>query len=157
MQPAIGVPGMFASNNPYATYIPDEGGLIAGPNGLTVAAFAWVDADNRIATNAPPSGDTSAPAGFVLNDGSATISNILDEYTMTFLPGYMVTLLTAGDVYALSTTATTKGQKVFASTTDGTISTGAAGATVAGSVETAFYALNSVAAGDVAKIGTWNY
>lgn len=155
VEPAIGVAGRFASNNPYATYVAGEGALVAGPNGLTVAAFAWVDSETLTASNAQPSGNTAAPDGFVFNDGSASIANIYSESTMTFPSGYMVTLMVAGDFYAVTTTAATVGQKIFASTTNGAISTGAAGATVSGSVETEFYARSAGNAGDLIKIGTW--
>lgn len=155
VEPAIGVAGRFASNNPYATYVASEGALVAGSAGLTVAAFAWVDSENVTTSNASPSGETVAPAGFVFNDGTASIANIYDESTMTFPEGYMVTLMVAGDFYAVSTTAATVGQKIFASLTTGAISTGTAGATISGSVETEFYARSTGAAGDIIKIGTW--
>lgn len=154
VEPAIGIPGTFASNNPYATFVPAEGGLVAGSAGVTVAAFAWVDSEVQTVTNAQPS-TGGAPDGFVFNDGTASIANIYDISTMTFPEGYMLTLMIAGDFYAVSTTEATRGQKVFASTTDGTISTGAVGGTVSGAEETEFFVLSAGAAGDTIKIGSW--
>lgn len=159
---AIGVPGSIASNNPVSTaVITDNGGgvpLTAGPNGLTVAHFAWLTQEAAaghvpaVANNTTTG--TTAPDGFVIRDLGALIYNVLDEGTMVIPAGLQVTLLTRGDVFAVSSTAPVRGQKVFASTTDGSISGAAAGATVTGSVETRFYFLQSGAAGDTVKIGT---
>lgn len=155
VEPAFGIPGQFASNNPYATFVAGEGALVAGTNGVVVAAFAWADSETRAVYNSAPSGDEVAPDGFVFNDGTASIANIYDESNMTFPEGYMVTLMVAGDFYAVTTTVATVGQKVFASLSDGTISTAAPGGTVSGSIETEFYVRQAGVAGDIIKIGTW--
>lgn len=97
-----------------------------------------------------------APTGLVFNDRSAWISDIYDEATMVMPQGYMVDLKTAGDYFAVATTAATAGQKVFASTTDGTLSTGAAGATVTGAVETNFYITLGGGVGETITISTWS-
>lgn len=160
--PAIGVPGKIASNNPRSTtVITDNGGgtpLTAGPSGLTVARFAWLSqvasptANAAVAVNTTTG--TSAPDGFVLNDGTSIIPSILDEATMVIPAGYQATLLTRGDVFAVTVNAPVRGQKAFASTTDGTIAGAPAGATVQGFIETKFTILQSGAAGDIIKIGT---
>ena len=152
-EPAIGVPGDFASNNPYANVLAGEGALVAGAAGVTVGAFAWVQADGATVLNKPASG-TPAPDGFVHRELQALIANIYDEVTMVIPGGYMVSLFAAGDFYAASATAATRGQKVFASITDGSISTGAAGATVSGAAETKYYDAVGGAAGENIKIST---
>ncbi|WP_182356660.1 structural cement protein Gp24 [Komagataeibacter europaeus] len=237
-EPAYGVPGTFASNNPQASVLAGEGALVAGTGGCTVAAFGWIQGDGQTVLNSPPgqsvgtgaaaaatltdgavsaitvsaggtgytaaptvtltggggtgatatatiyggavtgititnggTGYTTAPTvaitqeaatpgapdGFVLNDRSAWISDIYDESTMVMPQGYMVDLKAQGDYFAVTTTEATRGQKVFASTTDGTISTGAAGATVAGSIETDFYVAIGGNAGETITISTWDH
>lgn len=156
-EPAIGVPGDFASNNPYATVLAGEGALVAGTGGVTVAAFAWVQSDGSTVLNTPVSGSTAAPDGFVHRELQALIADIYDEATMVIPAGYMVSVFAAGDFYALSSTAATRGQKVFASTADGSISTGAAGGTVTDAVETKFYVAAGGSAGDTIKISTWDH
>ncbi|WP_046901576.1 hypothetical protein [Gluconobacter oxydans] len=152
-QPAIGVPGDFASNNPTATVLAGEGALVAGSGGVTVAAFAWIGTDGKTVTNV----GTTAPDGFVHRELQGLIANIYDEATMLIPAGYMVSLYAAGDFFAVSKTAATRGQKVFASTADGSISTGAVGATVTGAIETPFYVGSAGAAGDTIKITTWDH
>lgn len=148
--PAPGVEGSFASTNPHATYVAGEGALVAGPAGLTVGRFAW-DVDG-VASNA----GTGTPSGFVLRDGQASITIWLADSSMLIQPGREVTLTTAGDFWAKTSTAATRGQKVFASLTTGQVQTGAAGATVAGYAETDFYVGSTADAGELVKITTWS-
>lgn len=146
-----GVEGDFATVNPYASYASFGGQLVAGDGGVTVGRFAWVDTATGKVTNA----GSAAPSGFVHRDGQASITIWLGEASMLIQEGREVTLHVAGDYYVKTKTAATIGQKVFASTTDGTISTGAAGATIAGSIETKFSVLSAGAVGELIAIGTW--
>ncbi|UPQ70543.1 structural cement protein Gp24 [Kluyvera ascorbata] len=148
--PAPGVEGGFASTNPHATYLAGEGALVAGDTGLTVGRFAWDD--DGVASNA----GTGAPSGFVHRDGQASITVWLGEASMLIQPGREVTLMTAGDFWAKTATAATRGQKIFASLTTGQVQTGAAGATVAGFVETDFFVGSAADAGELVKITTWS-
>lgn len=147
----IGVEGDFASDNPVSTWLAGEGALVAGDDGVTVGRFAWVDADNMTAANT----GTGEPQGFVSREGQALITDWMGNASMVIPVGMAVDLKTRGDFIVRTTTVATVGQKVFASLTDGTISTGAAGATVAGSVETIFTVGSAGAANDVIKMGTW--
>lgn len=148
--PAPGVEGDFASANPTASYLAGEGQLVAGPNGVTVGRFAW--AVNGVVSNT----GSGVPSGFIHREGQATLIAWLGQSTMTIQPGNGMTLLTAGDFWARTSTAATIGQKVFASLTTGQIQTGAAGATVSGFVETKFVVGSVAAAGELVKIGTWS-
>lgn len=148
--PAPGVEGSFASINPHATFLAGEGALVAGDDGLTVGRFAW--AVNGVASNA----GTGAPSGFVHRDGQASITIWLAQASMLIQPGREATLKTAGDFWARTSTAATRGQKVFASLTTGQVQTAAAGATVAGYVETNFFVGSAADAGELVKITTWS-
>lgn len=148
--PAPGVEGDFASTNPTASYLAGEGQLVAGAQGVTVGRFAW--AVNGVVSNE----GTTAPSGFVHREGQATLITWLGASTMTVQPGIPMTLMTAGDYWARTSTAATIGQKVFASTTTGQIQTGAADATIDGYVETKFVVGSVAAAGELVKIGTWS-
>lgn len=148
--PAPGVEGSFASTNPHATFLAGEGALVAGNDGLTVGRFSW--AVDGVASNA----GTGAPSGFVHRDGQASITVWLGEASMLIQPGREVTLMTAGDFWAKTSTDATRGQKIFASLTTGQVQTGAAGATVAGYAETDFFVGSAAAAGELVKITTWS-
>lgn len=148
---APAVEGDFASANPYASVVAGEGALIAGTAGVTVGRFAWAVAG--VVSNVQSSG---APTGFVHRQMQAIITTWLGANTMLIPAGVNMALMSAGDFWGRTTTVATIGQKVFASITDGTIATGAAGATVAGFVETKFVVGSAAAAGELVKFGTWS-
>ena len=77
---------------------------------------------------------------------------MLDDGSLIVPDGSALTIGIRGDYWVMTSTAATIGQKVFASTTDGSIAAGAAGATVAGHVETPWYVEIAGAAGEVIMI-----
>jgi len=147
---APGVEGGFASTNPHATFLAGEGALVAGDAGVTIGRFAWVV--DGVASNA----GNGAPSGFVHRDGQASITVWLAEASNLVQPGREITLMTAGDFWARTSTAATRGQKIFASLTTGQVQTAAAGATVAGYIETEYKVANTCDAGELVKMSTWS-
>lgn len=150
--PAPAVEGDFASANPYASVVAGDSALVAGASGVTVGRFAWATAAG-VVSNVQTSG---APTGFVHRHQQAVITVWLGASSMLIPAGLQMGLMSAGDFWGRSTTVATIGQKVFASITDGTIATGAAGATVTGFVETKFVVQSAAAAGELIKFGTWS-
>lgn len=124
IDPNPAVEGDFASANPRASVLAGPGQLVAGDNGLTVGRFAWVSSGK--AGNA----GIGAPAGFVHREQQGLITIFLAEATMLVPKGLPAVLHNLGDFWAKTKTVATVGQKVFSSVTDGTISAGAAGATL---------------------------
>lgn len=134
------------------------GGGGTGATAVAVVSSGVVTAINVVSagtgyTSAPtvvitaqtvPSG---APQGFVYADQQGLTTTYLQEATMMIPQGFMAQLAEGGDVFATSSTPATIGQSVFASTTDGSISTGTAGATIAGFIETAWKVSQGNAAG----------
>lgn len=151
IEPAAAVAGDFASSNPRSTVLAGPGALVADTAGVTVGRFAWADADGKV-TNA----GAGVPTGFVHREQQAVITIWLGEATMAIPEGLGVTLHNLGDFWAATKTVATIGQKVFASNTDGTISTGAAGATIAGSTETDWFVASAGAIGSLIKITSTN-
>lgn len=149
--PNPAVAGDFASANPKASVVAGPGVFVAGTGGCNVGVFAWADASGLV-TNA----GAGVPTGFVHRDMQALITTWLASASMNIPVGQPVTLMSAGDFWAQTLTTATVGQKVFASNTDGTIKTGAAGATIAGFTETKFSVGSAGAANDLIKIGTWS-
>ncbi|HDC2634998.1 TPA: hypothetical protein O7120_004800, partial [Salmonella enterica] len=80
----------------------------------------------------------------------------LAEASMTIQPGFQMTLMTAGDFLVRTAGAATVGQKIFAKLSDGSVTTGAAGATISGYVETKFVVGSAAAAGELVQMGTWS-
>jgi hypothetical protein len=135
LTPAPAVAGDFASANPRSSVVAPEGGFVAGSGGVTVARFAWAQSDGTV-LNADAS---AVPSGFVHREQQALISTYLAESGNLIPAGLPVTIMRDGDYYfTANTNAAVLGQKVFASKTDGSTRTGAAGATITGYTETAF-------------------
>lgn len=136
LQQAAAVAGDFASANPRASVVSHEGTLVAGPDGVVVARFAWADGSGLV-SNA----GAGAPTGFVhRRQGAALITDYLAETSNLIPQGFEVTLMRTGDYWVNHITdAATVGQKVFASLATGEIRTAAAGAVVADFIETDFF------------------
>ena len=146
-QQAPAVAGDFASSNPRATVVAPEGGFVAGAGGINVATFAWIQSDGKTLLNSDAS---AAPDGFVHREQQALISTYLAESGNNIPAGFAVTLMRTGDYYfKANTNAAVKGQKVFAKLADGTTRTGAAGATIAGYVETNFVVSQACGSGEL--------
>lgn len=139
--------GEFATINPRRMAVEPEMGFRAGTGGLTIGHFGWVQADGVTVLNKPQG--TEAPTGFVHRAQQGLAMNYLQEATMAIPQGFMVTLSTHADLFVTATTAATAGQTVYASTTDGSIQTGAAGTVPEGTVATSFTVTMGGAAGNI--------
>lgn len=145
---ARAIAGDIAGINPMSTAV-----RIAAED-VTVARFGWMSAasDSEVVGTSTDSG-VAKPLGVILRDKISTIENWRAEASMVIPKGRNVTLVTGGDIYVEATAGATRGQKAFAQD-DGAVVFGAAGASIAGAVETDFYAVSSVEAGDVVIIST---
>lgn len=119
-------------------------GVVTGIN-VVSAGTGYTSAPTVVITaQTVPSG---APQGFVYADQQGLTTTYLQESTMKIPQGFMAQMAAGGDIFVESSTPALIGQSVFASTTDGSISTGTAGATIAGSVETTWKVSQGNAAG----------
>jgi len=131
-QPAIGVAGDFASQNPYFTYDAGPGGLVAGPAGVTVGRFAWVfppvdpNGTGMIAQNF----GAGPVAGFVHRALQGLNTVFLSNASMLIPQGIMVTLMIGGDfdIQNDGLTEAIPGMKVYADLATGKASFAATGA-----------------------------
>lgn len=154
LQQAPGIEGDACSVNPRQTLLnPVEGAFVAGSNGLTMGRFAWIDTDGKTLNNA----GSGAPNGFVKRSIVGAITTYLAESGLAYQPGAGVgDVFSGGDFWAKNagSGASAIGNKAFASTTTGAVQFAAAGATVAGHVETKWFAASVGAAGELVKITT---
>lgn len=151
--PSPAVEGDFASDNPRQAMVAGDTQLMTTTGGLTLGRFAWADA-NGLVTNAKP-GSGAARLGFAAREGQplAFIQTWLAGASLLVPAGLGITLHTQADVWVRNTVASaTVGQKAFASTTDGTVRPGAAGATIAGYVETPWFYTSAAAVGELASL-----
>lgn len=148
----VGQEGQPASNSPIIAAAGGPLAFQAGANGLIMSRFAWRNATNpKLLDNT----GTGKPVGFIYNNANATI-DYLQGNSMTIPAGREASPVVGGDFWAKSTTVATVGQKVFAVLATGLLSTGAAGATVDGAVETDWYVASPAAIGDLLIISTWS-
>lgn len=147
------VAGDFCGANAHMSAVAGPDHLVTGAGGANIGLFAWADA-NGLVTNA----GSGVPTGFIHRDQQGLITAWLGGSSMNIPVGLPVTVMTKGDFYAKTLTAATPGQKVFASNTDGTVKTGAAGATIAGYTETSWAvpAGFSCNANELVKITSWS-
>ena len=152
--PAGGVTGQRAGLNPVAMLLPVP---TAGEGGVTVGNAVWLDPDApptvimetaQVASAYPP------PVGIVVRDMASTIP-CEDEATMQISEGRPVAVAVRGDLLIAAPAAATVGQKVFANYTTGALSLGAAGGSVASSVETDWVVRSAGQTGDIIHISNW--
>jgi hypothetical protein len=150
VQPAIGIAGDRASDNPIMTYPAGPGGLVAGAAGVTIGQFAWVtsplDPDN--APSVVNSSGVGNVAGFVIGDLQGLNSTFLSYAGMTILEGLPVTLATGGDFIAINqgSAQAQRGMKAYAN-----FSTGAVSFAAANSPTTASATASTISAGTTAS------
>lgn len=141
----LGVEGDFASANPHASLLTNDGGsLIAGPNGVTIGQFAWVSADGRTVTNQGQY--PSQPDGFVHRDQQGVFTQYLQSAGSIIPPGFPVTLMRAGDFIDKNAgpSSITRQSTLYASYIDGSLSTAAG---TAGSVTATLGSTNTASLG----------
>lgn len=138
---APGVAGDFASANPRGTALSSQDynntGFVAGPNGLTIGLFAWLDAATyRFAHNS----GAGAPSGFVHRNAEALITTYLTAFGLTIPAGFMASnIFIEGDFFVVNngTTLATPGQKAYANNSTGVATFAATGAPATGGTSTA--------------------
>lgn len=145
--PGIGIPGAYAAINPIVS---TAKGYVASA-ACNIGGFVWAVADKEGFVK--PTG-TGHPLGFAVREITNPLG--IDVEASKVVPvGHPVSVEVKGDFFAVTTTAATVGQKVFAVLVDGTIKTADAKATVAGAVETDFEVIQGGAANDVIIISNW--
>lgn len=153
IQPAPGFCGDFATENPRYSFPAGQMGLTAGTGGVSVGAFAWLQTDGQTVLSNQNTGSpaTTAPTGFVPRLLDAVIQGRLDSYGNNIPQGWPVSVISGADLFmtAGNSTAAVLGQKVFAKLTDGSMTTGAAGATISGYTETNWLVTSACLAGEL--------
>jgi len=152
--PGIGVAGDFASDNPRKAMVAGDSALVATSAGVTLGRFAWANAAGVVSNAKPGSG--VARLGFAAREGQpgGFLTTGLVGASMVLNGGNAIVLHEDADVLVdVTVGAATIGLKAFASTTDGSVQPGAAGATISGYVETPWSFLSAAAVGEQAIIG----
>jgi hypothetical protein len=161
VQPAAAVAGDFCDTNPRFTVDAGPGGLVSGPNGLTIGRFAWLSA-SAIDTNGAPaianSNGIGPVGGFVPRTQQGLITTYLADSAMTVPAGFGVTLMSGGGFWAKNegTTEAVPGQNAYAAYANGAASFAAANtpgtASVTGSIAASTASVTGSIAGDVLTV-----
>lgn len=155
MYRGVGQVGHPASTSPIIAAAGGPGAFKTATAGVSIGTFVFRDAtDPKIVTNVAPAADSKA-VGFIQNLGQAIIG-YGQSASMLIRGGVEVSPKVGGDFWVESSTVATVGQKVFASITNGSIATGAAGATISGYVETDWYVSQGAPVGDLVIISSWS-
>jgi hypothetical protein len=126
LQPAPAVAGDFASANIRANVLAGPFALVAGPNGLTVGRFAWLDqATYTLASNT----GFGPPDGFVGRHMQGLITTFLSESSMLIPKGLPITLYNEGEFWVVNsgTNEVTPNMKAYANLATGLVTFGATG------------------------------
>lgn len=149
-QQAPAVVGDFCSKNPRASVLAGPGGLIAGPSGISVGLFAWLDSTyidaNGGALRANNYG--SGPVGgFVHREQQGLITTYLAAYGMLVPAGMPVTLMSAGDFWAYNSGSAqaVPGNVAYANYLTGKVTFAATGAATTASATTSTIAAGTAA------------
>ena len=143
--------GQVASNNNVAMYVAGPQALVSGANGVSVGRFAWAtyitagDTPERADSNAllVANGVSRVPSGFVHNEQQGSFTTYLAESGLSILPWQAMEMATRGDFWAKNLLSTSvRNNKVFANMLDGSVTSGAAGSTIAAKSYTASFATN---------------
>lgn len=151
---APAVAGDFASTNPRYSYIAGPGGLVAGPNGVTVGRFAWavspLDGDGTPA--AVYNTGFGLPSGFVHREQQALITDYLAASGNLIRAGFGMTLMISGDFWVTNDGATEAepGMKAYVNFADGKVTFALTGAPTASATSSA----STIAAGTGSATGT---
>lgn len=136
---APGVAGDFASTNPRASVLSSQNygqtGFQAGPAGVIVGQFGWLDSTGRLVNNF----GTGAPSGIIGRAGMPGLVTVyLNAYTMGIPAGFPVPLYDAGDFWVVNngTTIAVRGNKAYANNSTGLISFAATGSPTTGATGT---------------------
>lgn len=138
-QPAAGIAGNRASQNPIFSYLAGPGGLVSGIS-LFVGRFAWVT--QPLDPNGTPTIANSfgggAPAGFLMLNQQALNTTFLSSAGMQVQPGAQTALQIAGDFWMQNDGATEAqyGHKVFAYVANGKAAAAPAGTVFGGASST---------------------
>lgn len=145
---ARGVQGDKAGLNPHVYTV----GNVLAEGLVTVGTFVWDGSQPGLAKNS----GTGKPLGFVERVLAYYNLDLNSPATLKVPDRTNLTVARKGDYYAVALTAATRGQKVFAVLADGTLKTGAAGATISGAVETDWTVIDAGAAGELITISNWS-
>lgn len=147
INPALAVPGDFASSNPMIYKLSGNGKMVADADGVTVAKFAALLANGTV-DSILAAAPGAYRVGFVHRENNAQITTFLAESGMTIQPGQPVSLFGKGDFWVRTDVITgtpVRGAAVFWDVLTGNTVIGAPGSPPATTIDTGYILVSEAA------------
>lgn len=145
----LAIAGAFASTNPRSVLLAGGGSFrAADPDGVYMARFAWADVETGFAASQPQTAHDLL--GFVQPYPGYAWRAVREGRIIR--PGYGVTMFASGDFYVRFASGAEGGQRVYASTLDGSPISGEAD----DAEPTPWFVAAGCAPGELAIISTWS-
>ena len=128
INPAVALPGDFASSNPMVYKLSSTGKMVADSSGVKVGQFCALNADGTVTTVPGSAPSSTTRIGFVHREENAQITTFLAESGYTIQPGQPVAAFGTGDFFINADAITgspTRGAAICWDTTTGLINVGA--------------------------------
>ncbi len=131
-QPAPFIAGDYVSMNPHYSWDAGPGGLVAGPSGVTVGLFAWLNFTGVDGDGSPAyvnNYGAGVPQGLVRRAQQGLNTTFLANASMFIPAGFATSIMTAGDFAVVNNGSGTAypGQKCYANLSNGQASFAATG------------------------------
>ncbi len=147
INPAVALPGDFASSNPMGYKLSSTGKMVAVAEGVTVGKFAALLADGTVDSILAAAPQASR-IGFVHRENNAQITTFLAESGNTIQVGQPVSLFGQGDFYVRADAITgspVRGAAVYWDVLTGNTIIGAPGSPPATTIDTGWILLSETA------------
>lgn len=141
INPAVALPGDFASSNPMIYKLSITGKMVADSAGVLVGQFAELNASGTVTSVPGVAPSAASRIGFVHREQNAQISTFLADHGYTILPGQPVSLWGSGDFFATANVVTaspSRGAQIWWDTLTGNTIVGAPVSPPSTTVQTPF-------------------
>jgi hypothetical protein len=146
INPAVAIPGDFASSNPMVYKLSSTGKMVADSSGVKVGQFCVLNADGTVTSVPGAAPSSTTRIGFVHREENAQIVTFLAESGYTIQPGQPVAAFGTGDFFVNADAVTgspTRGAAILWDTTTGLINIG--GTATATLIATGYYMVSETA------------
>jgi hypothetical protein len=160
INPAIAMPGDFASSNPMNYKLSATGKMVADSAGVTIGAFAVLNAAGTVTSVPGVAPSSTTRIGFVHREQNGQITAFLADHGYVIAAGQPVSLWGSGDFFAnadVVTATPSRGAQIWWDTLTGHTIVGAPASPPSTTVQTPYFLIDeTVAVGQTITISSNN-